>query len=441
MSTVFDVRKINKLPMTPGVYQFFDKKGELLYIGKAKVLKHRILSYFREGGDGRAMIGQMAKQIERIEILETDSEIDALILESELICKLVPKYNVRLRDDKSFLMVKITKEEIPKVLFVRYRDYLNEKSHHPELVSGSRSRIRKILKQVQDDKSVKGEYFGPYTSGNSVKEAFKVLRKIFLFADCNSNKYRTYVKKGQPCLYGMIKTCKAPCLSDINKEDYLKEIKYLKLFLKGKKRSLIKTFQKEMVSEAKLKNYEKAAELRNKVEALNHLNQVAIISSDTNQHFADLKRIEAYDIANISGQLAVGSMVVAENGEINKAEYRKFKIKTVFQANDVAMIEEVLTRRFRNDWPKPDLIVIDGGLAQYRVAKKVLYSLNISTRILSIAKGRDRKKDEFIYEDPELAKSLKKGDNLVRLVKHLRDEAHRFAQSYFHQRQIKKLTR
>ncbi len=447
---VFRLNQLKKLPYTPGVYQFFDKRGDLLYAGKARVLKNRISSYFREGGDGRPMIGQMVKQIDRIEILETESEIDALILESDLINKLMPKYNIKLRDDKSFLMVKITKEEIPKILFVRYKDYLEEiHGRHPEPrivvrgrpVSGSHQK-KEMLKQVQHDKKiVKGKFFGPYTSGYSLKKAFNILRKIFRFADCSTNKYRSYVKKGQPCLYGMIKTCQAPCADTFIRQDYLKEIGYLKMFLRGKKKQLIKTFESEMAGQAKSQNYEKAADLRDKIEALKHLNQAAAIFSDYNSESLNIKRIEAYDIANISGQLSVGSMVVAENGEINKNEYRKFKIKTVFGANDVAMIGEILARRFKNNWPKPDLIVIDGGLGQYRVAKNILYKLNIPTRLLSIAKGRDRKKDEFIYEDPELAKSLKKDDNLVRLIKHLRDEAHRFAQGYFHVLQVKKLRR
>lgn len=435
-STIKD--QLKNLPKGPGVYQFFDKTGELLYIGKAKILKNRILSYFRLGGDGRPMIGQMVKQIDRVEVLETDSEIDALILESELISKLVPKYNVKLRDDKSFLMVKITKEEIPKVLFVRYKDYLDEQKRHSRgggnpLINRADSRLR------GNDRPIGGSYFGPYTSGSSVKKAFTILRRIFQFADCSSSKYRSYVKKGQPCLYGMIKTCKAPCADIASRVDYLQEIKYLKLFLKGKKKGLIRTFESEMRSAAKNQDFEKAAELRNKIEALGHLNRVSVISSDQDIDLSKIRRIEAYDIANINGELAVGSMVVAENGEINKDQYRKFKIKTVRGANDVAMIEEVLTRRFKNDWPKPDLVVIDGGLPQYRAAKKVLYASRIATRLLSIAKGPDRKKDEFIYEDPDLAKSLKKDDNLIRLVKHLRDESHRFAQSYFHQRQLKKM--
>jgi excinuclease ABC subunit C len=210
------------------------------------------------------------------------------------------------------------------------------------------------------------------------------------------------------------------------------------MFLRGKKQSLLKIYQKEMATAAKEHRFEQAAEIRNKIFALQHLNQVASIKSDQDNPI-DLNRIEAYDIANISGQLAVGSMVVWENGDLDKDEYRKFKIKTVDGSNDVAMIKEVVARRLRNDWPEPDLMIIDGGQGQFNAAKQALVEANLNYKLLSIAKGPDRKKDEFISDDPNIIKLLNQNNVLKNQILELRNEAHRFAQSYFHQRQLKKM--
>jgi excinuclease ABC subunit C len=411
---MFDIKsELLKLPKEPGIYQFFDKNGNLLYIGKAKVLKNRVPQYFRLNGDSRPMIGQMVGQIDKIKTVVTESEIEALFLESELIRRLLPKYNVRLRDDKTFLMIKITREIYPRVLLIRYQEY--------------------------DPKDKTGQFFGPYTSGDALRRALKILRKIFMFADCTESKSRSYSRKNRPCLFGMIKQCQAPCIEGITREEYRKEIGYLKLFLQGKKQQLVKSFEKEMKLAAKTRDYERASELRDKIEALKHLNRSGIFVSDQLGDETGIKRIEAYDISNISGELAVGSMTVVTDGSPEPASYRKFKINSVEGPNDVAMISEVLERRFHNDWPLPDLVVIDGGQGQFFAAKKIIEKLNIETKLLSIAKGPTRKKDELIYDDPALAKMVKKDDNLIRLIKLARDEAHRFAVSYFHKRQIKRL--
>lgn len=406
-------KQIQNIPNSPGIYQFFDKDEKLLYIGKAKVLNNRVPQYFRASGDCRPTVGQMVSQIVKITTIKTQSEIEALFLESEMIRKLLPKYNVRLRDDKTFLMIKITREGFPRVFLIRFNEY---------------------------DKKDKGaHYFGPYTSGEALKKALKILRKIFLFADCSDSKLKSYRRKERPCLLGMIKQCNAPCVNKITLERYSSDIDYLKLFLKGQKKRLIQVLKKEMILVAKKKNYELVAELREKIEALGHLNKASIFLSDQVVSSTIINRIEAYDISNISGQLAVGSMAVVEGGVLENSAYRKFKIKTVEGPNDVAMIGEVLERRFTNDWPFPDLVVIDGGLGQFHVAQRIIREKKINTRILAIAKGVDRKRDELVYDDPALAKMLKKDDNLNKLIKIVRDEAHRFAVGYFRGRQIKKM--
>ena len=411
---MYQINEIKKIVKAPGVYRFFSAKNELLYIGKAKILKNRISSYFNKNGDNRPLIAQMVSQISQIEIIKTDSEIEAIILEAELIRKLLPKYNIRLRDDKTFLMIKITKEEFPRILISRYKDY--------------------------DNKDKTADYFGPYTSSDSLKKALKILRKIFLFADCNENKFNSYNKQGRSCLYGMIKNCQSPCINSVSKEKYQQDLKYLKYFLRGKKRELLKIIEEEMKKAASLKEFEKAAELRNKLSHLSRLNQTTVMANEeTNALFTSIKRIEAYDISNIQGQLAVGSMTVIIDGNLDKDSYRRFKIKTVVGPNDPAMIYEIIKRRLNNNWPKPDLIVIDGGQSQFFAASKALTEKKLSIKLLAVAKGSNRKKDEFIYDDAGLAKLLKKDENLNRLIKLCRDEAHRFAISYFHKRQVKDL--
>lgn len=405
--------KLNSLPQSPGVYQFYDNSGRLLYIGKAKLLKNRVAQYFRQNGDDRPMIGQLVRQIAEVRIVETDSEIEALILESELIRHKLPKYNIRLKDDKTFLMIKITKEDFPKIELIRYQNF------------------------NQSDNS--GYYVGPYVSGDSLRKALKYLRKFFLFADCNQKKSDYYQKKGRPCLFGMINQCQAPC-QGFPKGQYNEEINYLKLFLKGKKRNLVNKLKKQMIMEAKNKNFEQATDLRNKINALENLNKVGIIKND--YLGSDLiGRIEAYDISNISGHFAVGSMAVILNGELEKSEYRCFKIKTVKGPNDTAMIAEILERRFSNNWPIPSLIVIDGGWGQFNAAQKVISKEKINIKLLSIAKGADRHKDELILIDQTLAKLLKKDDNLIKQIKMARDEAHRFAVNYFRKRMLEQIKR
>ncbi|EKE19980.1 MAG: hypothetical protein ACD_8C00070G0003 [uncultured bacterium] len=408
-------RKVAELPQNPGVYFFRDQKGKILYIGKATNLKSRVQSYFRavEVAGRSEWISLMVSQVENIDFEETDSVLEALILESNLIKKHQPKYNTLEKDDKSFSYFAITKEEFPKVLIIRFTD-LNFKNLEAKSYK---------LKAI----------FGPYTSKLQMQTALKIIRRIFPF---HAGKQKT--EKG--CLDFQIGMCPGPYAGAISKMDYAKNIRAIKMILEGKKKNLIKTLEKEMQSLAKKNEFEKAALLRNKIYALQHIRDVALMTRDFDEkssiisHQSSGFRVEAFDISNISGQHAVGSMVVFENGVSNKSQYRKFKIKTVDGSNDVAMMREVLLRRFKNDWPMPDLVFLDGGAGHLNMAEKLLQKeLGLIVNVVSVAKGPTRKKLDMILGENLQKKKVKQIQNILKddnLIKSIMDEAHRFAITY-----------
>lgn len=405
-------QKMADLPQNPGVYFFRDSKGKILYIGKATNLRSRVQSYFRalEVAGRSEWISLMVSHVESIDFEQTDSVLEALILESNLIKKHQPKYNTLEKDDKSFSYFVITKEEFPKVLIFRKTDIDFEK------LEAKSYKVKAI--------------HGPYTSKYQMQVALKIIRRIFPF---HTGKQKT--EKG--CLDFQIGMCPGPYAGAISKVDYGKNIGAIKMILEGKKKSLMKTLEKEMQAFAKKNEFEKAAELRNKIFALNHVRDIALMTRDFEEKSSVISnqssgfRIEAYDISNISGQHAVGSMVVFENGVANKSQYRKFKIKNVEGSNDIAMMREVLLRRFNNDWLMPDLVLLDGGLGHLNMAEKLLHEeLGLAVNIVAVAKGPSRKKldlrmDEKLKKDPSRQISdIISNDNLV---KSIMDEAHRFA--------------
>ncbi len=404
--------KIKDLPETPGIYQFIGKSGEILYIGKAKNLQHRVKSYFvKEIGRGPA-INLMVGAISDIRVIETESEIEAVILEADLIGKLKPKYNIRQKDDKSFLMIKMSQEDFPKVSLIRYKNV--------------------------DWKDKSASYFGPYPAGDALKRSMRYLRRIFPYYDCSPAKYSKSKKSGRPCLYGDLGICDAPCVDRVTKDEYNKNINYLKNFLRGKKKDILKKLYEDMENFSKHQQFEAAAVIRDRINALLHIGAVAVGLKDDFTTAAKLafRRIECYDIANISGQHSVGSMVVFTEGQADKEGYRKFRIKyqvtsTRYDAGDTWMINEVLERRFNNDWPVPDLLIIDGGLAHLNVALKVLKERKLDIPAISIAKGSKRDKNEFHFSNHAIAEYIKKNREIQIIAIKARNEAHRFAQSYY----------
>jgi excinuclease ABC subunit C len=411
-------KKISNFPKSPGVYQFVGESGDILYVGKAKNLSNRIKSYFlKEIGRGPG-IDLMVQLAADITFIETESEIEAVLLEAELIKKIKPKYNIRLRDDKSFLVVKITKPKKP----------VAENNYYEQFSCVELVRFKNV---DLSDKSA--WYFGPYPSGELLKKSLHYLRKIFPYRDCSKTKFNTYRRKGRPCIYGDIRVCTGPCVNWVNKAQYDKNILYLKNFLRNNKQEIYKQLEKDMKKMSSEKRFEEAALIRNRLNALDHLKDIALgIRDDVFNGAASLfHRVECYDISNISGVYGVGAMVVFEDGKKNGDEYRKFKIRLTDSPNDLGMMKEMLLRRFNNDWQKPDLVVIDGGEIHLKVATTVLKQFDLNIPVVSIAKGSERKKNEFHFSDTNLAKYFHGNIQLENLAISARDESHRFAISYY----------
>jgi excinuclease ABC subunit C len=447
-------KKLKSLPSSPGVYIFKDIDGGVLYVGKAGSLKDRVGSYFLpspalrasspasgRGGYGNRPIEMFISEVKDLEIRKTDTVLEAYILEQELIKKFQPKYNMMSKDDKSFCYVVVTKEEWPKFVVMRKTDL--------HRVQSSKLKIQSYSSKLKVNPSVPsghlplkrgggfsaGKIYGPYVARHQIETALKILRKIFPY---HSKLQKT--EKG--CLDYQIGLCPGPYDGAISKKDYMKNILGIKMILKGKKKSLINRMKKEMEAHSNKNEFEKAAEIRNKIFALQHIQDVALIAKgdenfqfpisnfQKNSKFKILNskfRIEGYDISNISGKWATGSMVVFDNldGELkpNKSQYRKFRIKTIEGANDVGAMEEVLARRFKNNWPKPNLIILDGGKGHLNMARKVLRNFHLEIPLMAVAKGPTRKKiDIFSFGTvPEIPKDI---------IEQVRDEAHRFAIKY-----------
>ncbi len=430
--------KLKAVPKSPGVYFLKNSKGKVIYIGKARNLKNRVRSYFQPYSGFSGLRANLTDEITNIDWQETDSEVEALLLESRLIKKLKPRYNILMRDDKNYSFVVFTK---PRKTSPR------GKEEFPRIFT---------THQPKDDAS---EYLGPFTDAGALKKVLRILRGIFPY----------YIIKKHPrnkCTYCHIGLCPGP---NPSKTNYKKNIQNIKNILKGKRTSLIKKLGKQMRQLVKKEQFEKAAELRDKIEALARVFEHATVLSPDNiirtygrkyEHERGLTsfmkllrkhlgiklspnkeiRIEGYDISNIQGAYATGSMVVFTlrgsdplKSAPDKKEYRKFRIKTVKGANDVAMMKEVLRRRFKNtDWPMPDLILVDGGKAQLNAT---LYAAQQGLSLLGgtvpavIALA---KREEEIYVPTKLKPiKLPKASPLLLLLMHVRDEAHRFAIGYY----------
>ncbi|MDE2099838.1 MAG: UvrB/UvrC motif-containing protein [Patescibacteria group bacterium] len=368
--------------------------GKVVYVGKAVNLRRRVSSYFLRSQEAR--IAMLVSEIRKIDHISTDTAIEALILESQLIKKYSPFYNIKEKDDKSFLYVIVTKEEFPRVILA----YGKELGGFP-----ARST------------------FGPFTSASSIREALRIIRRIFPYSIHPPEKIG---KEKRSCFEYEIGLCPGTCIGAISRKEYLKTIKNIELFFSGKKERILKSLEKEMGEAAKKTEFERAAKLRKQIFALKHIQDVALIGENKMEgkpfDAAQGKRVECYDISNISGTSAVGSMTVWQDGEIRKSEYRLFKIRTVTGSNDVGMMKEVVSRRLNNHWPLPNLILVDGGVAQAAAAHEALAEKGLRIPVAGIAKGPERKRNDFIGRLPDWIGK----DDLIRL----RDEAHRFAIGY-----------
>ncbi len=426
-----DKNRLSQFPKNPGVY-CFKKDKKILYIGKAANLRERVKNHFQQPSYRDYLF---LDKVKKIGYIKTDSEIEALILEANLIKKYQPKYNVIWRDDKNYFFIAKTEEDFPRIFW----------THQIKLKTKS--------------SKLKAEYIGPFVDGKALKQTLKVLRKVFPYRSC-----RTLPKR--PCLWYHLGRCLGPCTLKSTKIPLLhssgslvkisqRNAKNLMKIIQEGKNPALKELKREMKLASKNQEFEEAAKIRDQIMALERIMEHAKIFEpeiDAKlkpwQKFGvswqkierelrkilktknKISRIEAYDVSNIVGQAATGSMVTFVNGIPDKNFYRKFKIKIAGRPNDLNMLRECLNRRFKHkEWPYPDLILIDGGRAQLNASLKCLRFCLKQIKIIALAK---RKNELFIEsrKKPILLKNLPR--EIFNLILQLRDEAHRFARKYHH---------
>jgi len=547
--------ELKKLPSQPGVYLMHDAKDEIIYVGKAVSLKNRVRQYFQSSRNKSAKIEQMVSRIARFEYIVTDSEMEALVLECNLIKEHQPRYNTMLKDDKAYPYIKVTVgEDFPRVMLARTM------------------------------KKDKNRYFGPYTSAGAVKDTIDLIHKLYKIRTCSRNLPRDTGKE-RPCLNYHIKQCDAPCQGYISKEEYGENIRQVLEFLNGRYDGVLKNLEEKMKAASDDMDFEKAIEYRDLLSSVKKVAQkqkitssnmedrdiiamarddmdavvqvffvregkligrdhfrmsVAtaetrgqILSSFVKQFYAgtpflpkelwvqyeledmeligqwlsarkgqkvritvpkkgdkerlvelaeknaalvliqdnernkreemrtigamnqvaqwlgleNVRRMEAFDISNISGYESVGSMVVFENGRPKRSDYRKFRIKTVIGPNDYASMKEVLTRRFTHGMEEqkqlknqgvekefgsftrfPDLLMMDGGKGQVNIALEVMEQLGLSIPVCGMVKDDNHRTRGLYYQNEEI--SIDRHSEGFRLITRIQDEAHRFAIEY-----------
>jgi len=417
--------KIKELPQSPGVYIFRNSKKTVIYVGKSVHLRSRVSSYFQKNVLEPKII-KMVGDIKGIDWVVTDSELEALILEAYLIKSYKPYFNSRLKDDKRYLYIKITtNEQYPRVLTSRKED---------------------------DNKSM---YFGPYPSSRAVVDVLKTIRRVFPY--CTQGAF-----KKRRCFYAHLLLCN-PCPAGINKlEDQQKEKlkrKYRRNIgniidiLSGKGNKVQKRLEKLMKDYSKNEEYELANEVKRQLFQLNYISKyssqkIKKYLDDVDQTegklsagedliqilkryypLTEISRIEGYDISNTLGKQATGSMVVFNHGEPSKKNYRRFKIVGGNTPNDPAMMSEILKRRLEHiEWIYPDILLVDGGKPQVGAIVELLENLNIEIPVVGLAK----KFEKLVVKDGNKLIELEvpRSNLALRLLQHIRDEAHRFANSY-----------
>ncbi|MEK7579052.1 MAG: UvrB/UvrC motif-containing protein [Patescibacteria group bacterium] len=395
-----------KLPDTPGVY-LFRQGRDVLYIGKATSLADRVKSYFAPDlilTRGQRLVKMLA-EASRVTFEETDSVLEALIREAALIKKYQPVYNSREKDDKSFNYVVITKEEYPRVFTMRERELLTIKKTSFEAM------------------------YGPFPNGGQLRDALKIIRKIFPYRGKTDAPLAT-AKRRASRLYeeiGLAPKSKA-ILADAGL--YKKTIRNVKLFFEGKKKALLKTLEKDMRAYARAHEFEKAAEIKRQLFALQHINDIALIKRGTknNEQGTKEERIEGYDVAHTSGAHAVGVMTVVYGSEPARSDYRMFNIKGLGEkgriVDDTKALSEILDRRFGHpEWPLPRCIVVDGSTAQKRAAERVLLRLGLLIPVVAVVKD-ERHRPQRLLGDARLTHTHASAIITVNA------EAHRFALSF-----------
>ena len=386
------LEKIKNLPDSAGVYIMKDKDDRVLYIGKAAVLRKRLKSHFVRP---QAFINKVAD----FEYIQCLSPEQALILEAALIKERKPKYNIALRDNKSYPYVAVTKEKFPRIFITRRK---NKKG---------------------------ADIYGPYPGAKTLKSALGMIRKVFPFCSCLGS-------PKEACLFYHLKLCPAPCAGKISLVKYRQNISNIRKILSGERGKLMKRLEEKMKRKAVLKNFEEAARIRDIIGAINNLYQGKpkeheIISL---KEVLNLDRlplyIEAIDISFLGQGDSTGSVVVFKDGFPDKNNYRRFLIKQADTQDDYAKISEVARRRFsrliREKRALPDLVVIDGGFGHVRTAAKVFLQLGIKVNLIGIAKANE----EIWFPDRPRPLLIAKNHPGLQLIQRLRDEAHRYAHAY-----------
>lgn len=401
--------EINEIPKTAGVYSFWDEEN-LLYIGKAANLRDRTKNHFSQPSYRDDLF---INQIQRVGYIETESEIEALLLESQLIKQNLPKYNVMWKDGKQYFSVAITKEELPRVFLTH-------------------------------QKGKDAIYIGPFVDSKAIKRTLRNLRRVFPY-------YTVRKHSSRPCQYCHLGLCPGPAP---DKKEYQKNIKNLVAVLQAKKPAVLKKLQREMTFASKNQEYEKAGKLKDQMRDLQIIfsharafrpeqQKTPIDWPQTEKYLQKIlrtkqriSRVEAYDISNIQGKEATGSMPVFVDGKPAKDHYRKFKVHITGQPNDFAMLKEVISRRLAHKgWQYPDLMIIDGGKGQLSAALQAAENSKFEIRnsklkriqIVAIAK----KHNELFLPGQSKPLLLKDTPQSVsNFILHMRDEAHRFAITY-----------
>lgn len=441
------------LPQETGVYLFKDAEGKVLYVGKALRLKDRVRSYLAPdlAVSRHAGLVTMVRTAVTIEHEVVPTEIEALMLEARRIRQHQPRYNIRLRDDKSFVVIKIDLSvDFPTVTLGREKD----------LEAALEKARRAPTKGVRIQRKLDGvEYYGPFTSAKSVQAALKALRSVWPFRDCGPQKWATYSSLGHGCVFAHLGLCQAPCIGGVDPAAYRRSIDQLRGFLRGEKQQVVADIEAQMREASLGERYEEAALLRNRLYAVEHFRHVLDTFRDANGRKPDEPpftperdyRVECYDISNNQGQFAVGSLVTAvvrdglvdapqtpealrERFWFERSRYRKFKIRTVEGISDVACLQEVLERRFKRGkgklphWSLPNLVLVDGGETQLAAAQQAAAVTETQQAIAAVAKGPTRKNVDIRGAPPEWPE-----ESMAVLAELLREEAHRFAITYYRQ--------
>lgn len=432
----------SKLPLLPGCYFYKDENGEILYIGKAKILRNRVTSYFNNFEKLEPRIQLMLTKAKTIDHITVDSEAEALIAETNLIKKYKPFFNRLMIDDKNYCYIRVSySEDFPKI---------------------------KIVRTIKN--GCKDKFFGPYPQSFPAKDVIRRLRKIYPYRTCNRKMYeedgKVICNDPKPCLYYHLGLCKAPCANHITKKDYRKSINDISKFLNGNKSEITKELEARLSIYSKNLEYEKASVIRDRLNNIKYVLTKVRVENDVEDVLAQeirtqqksnavsnlfsylsiqiseasQNKIECYDISNIQGTNPVGALVTFVNGEQRVDLYRKFKIRSLNTPNDFQMHQEMMRRRLTNYFNNssdecfsklPDLFIIDGGKGQLSAIKEVFDEFNLSTHNLcAIAK-----REEIIYmlnegedklENKFVEIKISKRSESLKLVQRIRDESHRF---------------